>query len=34
MVGYWSIYNRRGYISYYSKELDTKPTFVATIYSS
>ena len=34
MVGYWSIYNRHGYISYHSKELDAKPTFVATVYSS
>ena len=34
MVGYWSTYNRNGYISYHPKELDAKPTFVATVYSS
>lgn len=34
MVDYWSIYNKHGYISYHSKELDAKPTFVATVYSS
>ena len=34
MVGYWSIYNRHSYISYYPKELDAKPTFVASVFSS
>ena len=33
MVSYRSIYNGHSYISYNPKELDSKPAFVASVFS-